>query len=197
MITISHQARTIPGREYYDNQKNEFVVVPDMHVPAIHLKLEHSLMSIAKWESKWHKPFDAENLNDEEFVDYIRCMNVNPNDTSESFRYLSQKDLTKVLQYMLDPCSAWVDPRPSDHKNKKKQKPKPVEEIYYAMIKLEIPPEYEKWHINRLVALINYFEYQDGGKSAGPKQQKKSAKEMMMAYHELNQKNRKKYNSKG
>ena len=155
-------------------------------------------MSIAKWESKWHKPFDPENLNDEEFLDYIRCMDTNPtaNDTN-IYRYLSQKDFTNILQYMLDPCTAWVDPTKKKKPNEK-EKPKTVEMIYYAMIKLEIPPEYEKWHINRLIALINYFNYQDGGESTvGPRQQKKSAKEIMMAYHELNQANRKKYHSKG
>lgn len=195
MIAINHPARVIPGVEKFNNKTQEFFTTPDIHVPAIHLKLEHSLMSIAKWESKWHKPFDPMDLNDEEFLDYIRCMNVNPTDNTDTCRYLSQKDLTNIMQYMLDPCTAWVDPTKA--KNKKKNKPQPVEAIYYAMIKLEIPPEYEKWHINRLTALINYFSYQDGGQSVGPKQQKKSAKEIMMAYHELNQANRKKYNSKG
>ena len=198
MITINHEARVIPGSEKFDNRTQEFITIPERRIPAIHLKLEHSLMSIARWESKWHKPFDPENLNDEEFLDYIRCMNVNSSDCGDVYRYLSQKDLANILKYMLDPCTAWVDPTKKE--NSKKEKPKTSEMIYYAMIKLEIPHEYEKWHINRLIALINYFGYQDsqnGGSSVGPKQQKKSAREIMMTYHELNQANRKKYNSKG
>lgn len=199
MIIINHPARIIPGCEKFDNNKQEFITIPDMKIPAIHLKLEHSLMSIARWESKWHKPFDPQSLNDEEFLDYIRCMNVNPSDYSDAYKYVSQKDLVSIMQYMLDPCTAWVEPN-KKNKSNKKEAPKTVEMIYYAMIKLGIPPEYEKWHINRLISLINYFSYQDneGDKqTVPPKQSRKMKNELLMHFHDLNQKNRKKYGSKG
>ena len=155
-------------------------------------------MSMSKWECKWHKPFAYDTMNDEELLDYIRCMNINPMDQTDVYRYLSQKDFSNIFAYMADPCTAWTDPR-KDKKKPKKQQNKTVEEIYYAMIQLGIPPEYEKWHINRLIALIEYFDYKGdnmpGGGKGGVK--KRTEKEILNAYHELNQKNRKKYKSKG
>ena len=87
---------------------------------------------------------------------------------------------------------------------KKKRKPgkrtmDTAEAIYFAIIQLGIPLDCEKWHFNRLSALIDYCAENDGGGgSKGAMQNRpKSQKEMMEFYHALNQKNRKKYNSKG
>lgn len=67
----------IPKQEYFDESCGEFVYVPEQH-----LTLEHSLVSLSKWESKWHKPFiQEESKTMEESLDYIRCMTVNKNVT--------------------------------------------------------------------------------------------------------------------
>ena len=64
----------VPDGEYYDEIKNEFVTVPGGK-----LVLEHSLIALSKWESKWHKPFLSDiSKTEEEMLDYVRCMAVTP-----------------------------------------------------------------------------------------------------------------------
>ena len=203
MIIISHPARTIPGGEYFNNKTQTFFKIKPINIPSINLKLEHSLIRMSKWEAKWHKPFDPKTLSMDELLDYIRCMNVNQSDQTDVYKYLSQKDITDILEYMADPQTAWVDPREAEKKKKKKKEkdkgPKTVEEIYFAMVNLNLDPEFfGKWHINRLVALINYFDYQNTLTDA-PKapMSKKTEAEILAHYHELNQKNRAKFKSKG
>lgn len=201
MLSIDRPARDIPELEYFNNQTNEFIRIPARHVDAIHLQLEHSLLSIARWESKWHTPFwQEEQMTPEKFLDYLRCMTINAQKNLNVYQDLEQEDYEKIMRYMEDPMSA-ID---LSAKKKKKKKPgkkasETAEAIYFAMIQLGIPLECEKWHINRLSALIDYCaENESGGGSKGAMQNRpKSQKEMMELYHALNQKNRKKYNSKG
>ena len=201
MLSIDHPARDVPEQEYFNNLTQEFIKIPGKHIDAIHLQLEHSLMSIAKWESKWHEAFlGKDQLTPEEFLDYVRCMTINPQKNPDVYMSLSQEDFEKILTYMADPMSA-IDLTAK----KKKRKPgkrtmDTAEAIYFAMIQLGIPLDCEKWHFNRLSALIDYCAENDGGGggSKGAMQNRpKSQKEMMEFYHALNQKNRKKYNSKG
>lgn len=201
MIVINHPARVIPGQEYFDKKTQMFFRTKDIHVPNIYLKLEHSLISMSKWESKWHKPFDPETMTSEELLDYVRCMNTNSSDQSDVYKFLSQKDINNILKYMNDPQTAWADPREKGKKKQIKKELKPVEEIYMAMVNLNLDPEFfGKWHINRLIALISYMDYtssiNNSGKARKPMSKKEEAN-IMAAYHELNQANRKKYNSKG
>ena len=73
MLNIDIPARNIPKQEYFDNRKQEFIIIESRKIPEIHLQLEHSLISAAKWEAKWKKPFSRdERMTDEEFLDYIR-----------------------------------------------------------------------------------------------------------------------------
>lgn len=197
MIIISHPARIIKGKEYFDNKTQQFFRTKDIHVPAIYLKLEHSLISMSKWESKWHKPFDPKNITIAELLDYVKCMNVNPSDQSDVYNYLSQKDLSDILAYMGDPQTAWVDPRENKSKDEQPEG-NTVEDIYYAMVNLGLDPDFfGKWHINRLIALIKYFDYKGGSNAPGKGIVKKTREEILAAYHEINQKNRAKYKSKG
>ena len=62
----------VNGSEMYDEEKNEFYTENSTD-----LILEHSLLSISKWESKWHKPFLVNDTKSvDEMIDYIRCMTV-------------------------------------------------------------------------------------------------------------------------
>ena len=64
---------TIPATEYFNEETNEFISGGD----AIEVRLEHSLVSISKWESKWEKAFlGKKEKTDEELLDYIRCMTI-------------------------------------------------------------------------------------------------------------------------
>lgn len=139
----------IPYREFYDEATGEFD-----HVEPITLELEHSLISLSKWESKWKKPFLTEtSMSRAEVIDYIRCMTLNKKVNPKVYQTLTVAQLDKVKDYLVDPATATTvyDRRP--------QKPgkKEVitsEVIYYQMIYFGIPFECEKWHLNRLLMLI-------------------------------------------
>lgn len=139
---------TIPEREFFNESTNEFVYTKPQEVT-----LEHSLISISKWESKWHKPFldEKRNKTDEEFTDYVRCMSLT-NVPDEVFENLSEKNKFEIMLYIKDSMTAtWFaeqnTPPPSS-------KIITSEVIYSWMIQNEIPFECQKWHLNRLLTLI-------------------------------------------
>ena len=137
----------VPEREYFDENTQEFVPVKQQE-----LILEHSLISISKWEAKWHKPFLAEDKKqDDEFLDYIRCMTLN--NVDENIYYsLTHSNINDILDYIDDSHTATTF---SDPKAMEKSKEIITSEIiYYWMILNEIPFECQKWHINRLLTLI-------------------------------------------
>ena len=143
MLTI-----TIPARELFDDRTNEFVYTKDQT-----LQLEHSLVSISKWESKWHKPFlTKETKTEEEMRDYIRCMTITQNVDPSVYLGLSRNNLVQIKQYIDDTMTATT----FNDKNKKQSRQVITSElIYYWMVSLNIPFECQKWHLNRLLTLIH------------------------------------------
>lgn len=144
MITI-----TIPGREFYDEEKSLFVYTKERSIV-----LEHSLVSISKWESKWHKPFIGKTKKTpEETIDYIRCMTITQNVEHDVYNSLTKENIETVTNYIDNPMTAtWFNDL---SKNKGTNKEVITSElIYYWMIALEIPFECQKWHLNRLLTLI-------------------------------------------
>lgn len=144
---------TIPGMECYDEERNEFVSEGETH-----LLLEHSLYSIAKWESKWKKPFLGQREQDQktvaEWLDYIRCMTLNDEPIPDSvYRSLSREDHEKINDYINDTMTAaWFN----DEANKGPQSAEIVtaDLVYYWLVASEIPFETQYWHFNRLMTLI-------------------------------------------
>lgn len=199
MLTIDCPARDIPRREYFDNVKQEFIIIEEKHINPIHLQMEHSLMSMAKWESKWHTSFITnEEFTGEELLDYLRCMTINPQKDPDVYNNLPQEEINRIIAYMQDPCSAWeLTGKQKKGKAKRSRRPETVEMVYYAMIQYGIPMECEKWHFNRLMALIDYCDYKGGSTSGAGGPNKRSEKEIMEMYRAMNEKNRKKYHSKG
>lgn len=116
------------------------------------LILEHSLISISKWEAKHHKMWlETKDKTGPELLDYIRCMTINSNVPETTYYALTEKNMNDILAYMEDPMTAssvFIPPRPS------RNEPVSSELIYYWMICYGIPFECEKWHINRLLMLI-------------------------------------------
>ena len=196
MLTIDLPERIIPGREYFNNRTQEFIIIEEKKIPPIHLQLEHSLMSIAKWESKWHEAFlGKEQLDGERLLDYIKCMTINTQKDPGIYDYLTEEAVLEIVKYMQDSHSAWeINPK---KKGRKSNKITTVELIYYNMIQLGIPMECEKWHFNRLMALMDFCDCQGGSRPGGGSPQKRSQREVMEMYAALNARNRKKYNSKG
>lgn len=138
---------TIPKREYYDDEKEEFVVYEGCV-----LTLEHSLVSLSKWESKWKTPFlTRQDKTEEETIDYIRCMTIGQNVDPEVYIRLTKKEITQVLDYIQDSMSAT---KFKDQNQRPTNEIITAEIIYYWMVSFQIPFECQKWHLNRLLTLI-------------------------------------------
>ena len=143
---------TIPAQELFDERKNEFVYVKEQT-----LQLEHSLLSVAKWESIWHKAFLGKaKKTDEETLSYIRCMTITQNVDPDVYLHMTVQNIKDVQEYIDNPMSATYFSDIHDL-GTGAQGPKDTvtsELIYYWMIALNIPFECEKWHLNRLLSLI-------------------------------------------
>ena len=176
---------TIPAREMFDEVKQEFINTKEQT-----LQLEHSLVSLSKWESKWHKPFiDNRNLSTEETIDYIRCMTLTQNVDPEVYQYLSKENIKQINEYISDPMTATTF---SNERNKGSGKEVLTSEIlYYDMIALGIPFECQKWHLNRLITLIKVCSIKQN------LPQKMSKGDIMRRNAELNAARRKQFNTKG
>lgn len=196
MITIDHPERDIPAVEFFDNGTQEFVTIPERHLKRMHLQLEHSLMSVAKWEGIWHESFtEQKQLNGEKLLSYIRCMTINTQKDPEIYDQLSQADLLKIVEYMQDPRSAWKVKSKGDRKPIKRN-PQTAEEFYHAMIQFGVPWDCEKWHFNRLIALLDYCGTK-GSQSGYGGEKKRTEKEILDMYRAMNERNRKRFKSKG
>ena len=140
---------TIEEKELFDEQTNQFITVPRTE-----LHLEHSLISLSRWESKWKKAFL--NLNEptqEETIDYICCMSTDKVLDPKIVQYISVSDFKRIHEYINDPQTATkiYDLRPS---NRNPNKQLTSEELYYWMIYYGVPFSCEKWNLNRLLTLI-------------------------------------------
>lgn len=155
----------IPEVEHWDEEKEEFYKTFGTRGKKI--QLEHSLLSLSKWESKWHKPFlkdDEKNL--EEIVDYIRCMTITKGVPEDAYDYIPVEMIKKITDYMQDSMTATWFSEPLGGKNGSVGRREIItaEIIYYWMIALNIPQEYEKWHLNRLLTLIKVVNIKNSPK---------------------------------
>lgn len=138
---------TVPEREYYDENSNKFFMVKEQT-----LQLEHSLVSISKWESKWKKPFLSKEVKTiDETIDYIRCMTITQNVDPRVYYNINNEHVQAVENYILDPMTATWFSKSNSHPSREVQT---SETIYWQMITLGIPLECQKWHLNRLLTLI-------------------------------------------
>ena len=171
--------------EGWDEKKNEFIE-PKVQV----LQLEHSLVSISKWESKWCKPFiSKKDMTLEETIDYVKCMTLTQNVNPEVYTHLNSEHIDRVRDYIEAPMTATVI---SDDRNTKgKGETVTAELIYYWMIALQIPFECQKWHLNRLLTLIKVCNI----KNQPPK--KRSKRDIMSRNTALNAARRKQLNTRG
>lgn len=180
MLTI-----VVPGVEMFDEQTQEFVSRGD-----VTLDLEHSLVSVSKWESMYEKPFlgGAEKTT-EEIFEYIKQMTLTPNVSEEVFHKLSEENITAVNKYIEAKMTAtWFSEAPGAPRTRDVIT---AELIYYWMITFQIPFECENWHLNRLFTLIRVCNI----KQAKPK--KMSRSEMAARNRELNAQRRQQLGTKG
>lgn len=181
MLTI-----TIPKNEFFIPSTNSFVYIDETK-----LTLEHSLVSISKWEAKWHKPFITKKPKTlEETKDYVRCMTITQNVNPDVYLGINKEILKQVEDYMDNAMTAtWFNDKENPVINQKEQITSEL--IYYWMISQNIPFECEKWHLNRLLTLIKVC----GVKNTPPK--KLSKKDVMSRNRALNAARKAKLNSRG
>ena len=139
----------IKSRELFDERTSEFITVKGGT-----LKLEHSLVSISKWESKWKIPFlSKKKRTNVQIDDYIRCMSVNGDPDPILIASISSKDKNRIIDYIDEKQTATWFTNLDDKRNTQSDIIT-SERIYYWMIAYKIPHEYEKWHLSRLLTLI-------------------------------------------
>lgn len=176
---------TIPAVEQWDEVKQEFVYTKDQT-----LSLEHSLVSLSKWESKWCKAFlTKQEKTFEETLDYIKFMTITQNVDPKVYNYLTNENVDEVNRYIEAPMTATYFSEDKTSKISREQVT--AELIYYWMISLNIPFECQKWHLNRLLTLIKVCNI----KNTPPK--KRSRKDIMSSNAALNAARRKQLNTRG
>ena len=177
----------LPAIEMFDEAKSEFIELKEQT-----LQLEHSLVSLSKWESKWCKPFlGKEEKTIEETIDYIKCMTLTQNVKPETYNRLNKKHFDQVYEYINAPMTATTFNNGNNKKGKSSGEVQTSEIIYYYMIALNIPMECQKWHLNRLLTLIRVCEVKN------QPAKKMSKREIMSRNAALNAARRQQLNTKG
>ena len=169
---------TTPEQELFDEKTNRFITIKSST-----LTLEHSLISISKWESKFCKPFISKDKKTaEELFAYIKCMSVDPKTDPKVFDYITSDGLKEIFEYINAPMTATTVRDMPGHGDREVLT---SEVIYYLMVAYQIPFECEKWHLNRLLTLIKVCQ------AKNEKPRKMSRSEIMAQNAKLNAERRK------
>lgn len=179
----------IPEGEVFDNKTQTFIPVKKTT-----LQLEHSLISLRKWESRWHIPFLTEDeKTHEQMIDYIKCMTIKGDVDPVVYEAMTQDVLESISAYIQDPMTAtWFSkPNGPEGSAPKKKEIITAEIIYYWMITLGIPESFERWHLNQLMTLIRVIELKNAPK------QKMDRRSQMAQRAQINAARRAKLGSKG
>ena len=175
---------SIPETRLWDPVKEEF-----LYVKSQKLLLEHSLLSISKWEAKWKKPYLNSDKTPIEVVDYIRCMTLTKNVDPNVYYAIPATELEKLQNYIVDPMTATTI---TNHEQKRPGREVITAEIlYWQMAQLNIDLEWEKRHLNRLITLIQVCAI----KSQPPK--KMSKRDIARQNKALNAARRKQHHTRG
>mgnify|MGYP000850677622 FL=1 len=176
---------TISETELWDEINECFINVKETV-----LHLEHSLVSISKWEEEWHKEFISDKPKTwEETIDYVRCMTLDLDIDENVYKALTKANISEIQNYINKPMTAT---RIKNSKNRRRSAEAITSElIYYWMISLGVPFECEKWNLNRLITLIQVCSI----KATPSKPMKKT--DIMRQNSMINDARRKKFNTKG
>ena len=175
---------TIPGIELYDEEKNEFIEHDSRTI-----QLEHSLVSVSKWESKWCKPFlNGKDKTSEEVMDYIKCMTLTEGITDDIYSRMTPDNVNAINDYIGRPMTATTFAKENGRGTGEIIT---SEIIYYWMVSFNIPFECELWHLNRLLTLVKVCNI----KNNPPKEMSKQ--ELMSRNKALNEQRRKEMNTRG
>jgi hypothetical protein len=180
---------TIPASELFDEATSKFITTEE-----ISLELEHSLVSLSKWEQIWEKPFlGKDERTDEQTLDYIRCMTLSPEDLSLNvFRSIPQNVMNQITHYINAKMTAtWFNDIPGQV-NSNSSETITAEVMYYWLIALQIPFEVQYWHLNRLLTLLRVTNIKNDPKKKMMPKADAAAQQRM-----LNEQRRIEFNSKG
>ncbi len=176
---------TVVTDEIFDDENQEFL--PPVNVE---LNLEHSLVSISKWESIYLKPFLTEkDKTHEETLSYIKCMNVGCEVEDYVYSMIDKYDMERISKYIENPMTATTIKQ--DNKKGGMKEVITSEIIYYWMVSYNIPFECQYWHLNRLITLVNVISI----KNEPPK--KMSKKDIAARNTALNASRKKQLNNNG
>lgn len=171
--------------ELWDEGKQEFVYLPGQT-----LELEHSLAALSKWESKVGKPFLSKDQKTyEESLEYLKCMMLTPNVADDVYEHLMRHELQRIDDYINSSMTATILPK--NRGGRGRPETVTAELIYYWMIAMQIPSEYEYWHLNKLITLIGVCNV----KNSPPK--KRSSDEILREQMALNDERCKQLKTKG
>lgn len=175
----------VPGEESWDAENRVFVTIGD-----VELELEHSLVSLSKWESEFEKPLlSEEKKTDDEIFAYFKAMTLTPDVPPEVFDRLSSENLNQINSYISGKMTAtWFR---EEIKQPKSSETITAELVYYWMFTCGIPMECENWHLSRLFTLIRIFNVKNS------KPQKRSPAEIAAERRRLNEERRKQYGTTG
>ena len=184
MLTI-----TVEGLEMWDEENEVF-----LKEESFQLSLEHSLISLSKWETKFEKAFlsDSEK-SQEEMLWYIYFMVIPPGVSFEKLSRLSAENLEAIKNYIDSKQTATT----FRDEPKKKSRPEKItaELIYYWMYSYGIPHHWENRHLNQLFALIRVFGVKQSKSGGGGK--KMSRQELAEHNRKINEERRAKYGTSG
>lgn len=158
-------------------------------IKGINLVLEHSLISLSKWEAIWEKPFlTKDEKTRDETISYIKLMTITQNVDPNIYEIFEDELRTAVIRYIEKPMTAT---RINERNRVANSSVITSEIIYYWMIQLNIPFECQKWNLNRLLMLIRVCDI----KSRASKKMSKS--EILARNRSLNAERRKLFNTTG
>lgn len=175
----------LPGREFFDETTYTFV-----QTKTEVLKLEHSLVSLSKWESKWHKPFlGREPKTKEETIDYIKCMTITQNVDPDIYNYIPDSIAEKIEKYINESQTATTFTTPEGQAPSRRIITSEL--LYCWMFSLGVSIECEKWHLSRLMTLLKVCDEENKPKK------KQNTRELKSRNAALNAARKQQYKTRG
>lgn len=178
----------IPETELFDEEHNLFIGT----IPKTTLLMEHSLVAIRDWEAKWKVPFLNTDKTPEQLLDYLICMTLTENVDPMVYQLIPQSEMKRIADYMKDKKTAMTINSSMFGAERRSDEFVTAETIYWWMITLGIPLEFENRHLEQLLAQIRFISIKND-----PKKKKMSTKDVIKRNAEINRRNREKYGSKG
>lgn len=183
----------IPEQHYEPFDEVREVFLPPVDIKETKLQLEHSLISLKKWEQKFHKRFlDQSEKTLEENKEYIKCMTLNKPVDDRVYDFFTAEQMQMINNYIKDPMTATTIKESNIVSQQRSTREGITAEIiYYWMIVLNIPVEFQKWHLNQLLTLIKVVSLKS------TKQKPMDKRTAAMERDRINMERRARFHSKG